>query len=354
MTASRFKALVFAVTLCVLGGLAWTASYIWTSVDKEKTEIITIENGQTFFSIRNELVEKGWIKKPRVFTYWLKWKGELESFKAGTYELLPNMSPSEIASLLQSGVSVGVSVTIPEGYNLFQIGELLEKNRIVNKDDFIEQARSKEAAGKRLGENIRSFEGYLFPETYSLQEQMNAREVLEQMVSHFKRVWTEEWSERAKKIGLSQHETVTLASIIEKETGAPWERPLISSVFHNRLRKKIPLGTDPTIIYGLTLEGRYKGNLTRKHLVTKHPYNTRTFRGLPPSPISNPGKASLKAALFPEDSDYLFFVSKNDGTHVFTKNYEEHKKAVNKFQKTRSNQKGKSWRDLSKKLKKDQ
>jgi len=167
------------------------------------------------------------------------------------------------------------------------------------------------------------------------------------MIAEFRKSWNPSWDSELKKYNLSPHQAVILASIVEKETGAPWERPLISSVFHNRLRKRIPLGTDPTIIYGLILDGTYDGNIKRAHLVQKHPYNSRRNRGLPPTPIANPGRDSLEAAVHPKSTDYLYFVSKNDGTHFFSKTYAEHNKAVTTFQKNPKARSGKSWRNLN-------
>jgi UPF0755 protein len=149
------------------------------------------------------------------------------------------------------------------------------------------------------------------------------------MVGQFWKIFSTDWKNRAAQIGLSVHEVVTLASIIEKETGNADERPLVSSVFHNRLRRAMPLESDPTVIFGL--DG-FDGNLTRMHLTTPNPYNTYTMKGLPPGPIANPGKASLEAALFPAETNFLFFVSKNDSTHYFSESYEEHRRAVRQYQ----------------------
>ena len=149
------------------------------------------------------------------------------------------------------------------------------------------------------------------------------------MVQRFRSVFKPEWEERAASFGFTVHEVVTLASIIEKETGATFERPLISSVFHNRLRKKMRLESDPTVIYGIK---DFNGNLTRKHLKTRTPYNTYKIRGLPAGPIANPGRASLEAALFPEKTKYIYFVSKKDRTHYFSTNLKEHNRAVRKYQ----------------------
>jgi UPF0755 protein len=174
-----------------------------------------------------------------------------------------------------------------------------------------------------------SLEGYLFPDTYLFPRGVSAEAILTTMLQRFRSVFTAEWEQRAAQIGLTVHEVVTLASIIEKETGAPSERPLISSVFHNRLKKGMRLETDPTVIYGIR---DFDGNLTRKHLETFTPYNTYVIKGLPPGPIASPGKDALEAALFPAQTGYFFFVSKNNGTHHFSSSFEEHQNAVQRYQ----------------------
>ena len=156
--------------------------------------------------------------------------------------------------------------------------------------------------------------------------------IISTMVQRFRSIFTPAWEDRAGHYGFTVHQVVTLASIIEKETGASFERPLISSVFHNRLKKKMRLESDPTVIYGIK---NFDGNLTRKHLKTHTPYNTYKIRGLPAGPIANPGRASLEAALFPDDTAYLYFVSKKDSTHHFSNNLKEHNRAVRKYQLSR-------------------
>jgi UPF0755 protein len=173
--------------------------------------------------------------------------------------------------------------------------------------------------------------------------------MIRQMVRHFQSIWTEEKETRAKALGFTRHQLITLASMVEKETGAPQERPIISSVFHNRLRKKMKLQSDPTTIYGIW--ERYDGNIHRADLLSETPYNTYTIPALPIGPIGNPGKEAIEAALHPAQTDYLFFVSHNDGTHEFTRSIEEHNKAVTKFQLDPKARAGKSWRDLVKQKK---
>ena len=195
-----------------------------------------------------------------------------------------------------------------------------------------------------IGQELESLEGYLFPDTYYFARGDNLKKIIRTMVQRFKEVFS---SVPKGNVNLTPHEIVILASIIEKETGAGFERPLISSVFHNRLQQKMRLATDPTIIYGVLREtGKEIRNIRRIHLKAQNPYNTYLNEGLPPGPIGNPGKEALLAAVQPKNTNYLFFVSKNDGTHVFTSTYKEHQKAVRTFQLDPKMRQGKSWRDL--------
>jgi UPF0755 protein len=242
------------------------------------------------------------------------------------------MVPLEVLSVLAKGQTKRHLVTIPEGFTLSQIAQLLENSNLVKKNEFLQKTSSppfinalglSQLAGPTL-------EGYLFPETYHLFREMDPEEVIRMMVHQFKKVFGEDFARWASELGISEKEVVILASIIEKETSLPEEKPLISAVFHNRLKKKIPLQSDPTVIYGIK---NFNGNLTKENLMRPTPYNTYVMAGLPPTPICNPGKDSLLAAIHPAPVSYLYFVSKNDGSHQFSSDIEEHNRAVWKYQK---------------------
>ncbi len=271
--------------------------------------------------------------------------------KRGEYRLHARMNPLEIFNALKSGVSIRHSVTIREGQNMYEVAAALERAGIASSKTVLELCRD-EGFLRKLGlpEPVpTSLEGYLFPDTYQFSRSDSPETVLRTMVRRYREVWTQvrsRYSLQISSLGLNEHQLITLASIIEKETGAPAERPLISSVFHNRLKKRMRLQSDPTTIYGIW--EHYAGNIRKQDLRTPTPYNTYTVPALPIGPISNPGRLAIEAAVMPATSDYLFFVSQNDGTHVFTRSYGEHTQAVRKFQLDPKAREGKSWRDLRK------
>jgi UPF0755 protein len=293
-----------------------------------ESQIIMISSGQNFKSVTRVLYEEKIIRYPFKFKLFARIKGFDRSVKAGEYLLSSSMSPEKILETLVEGKVYLYRITIPEGYNLNQVASILEEKGLIKGTEFLEAANDPTFTEK-LGINAKNFEGYLFPETYFFPKNISPRKIISTMVNRFHIKFIPLWEKRPPGLTFSIHEIVILASIIEKETGIAEERPLISSVFHNRLNKNMRLQSDPTVIYGAE---DYDGNITRKHLITPSPYNTYTNRGLPQGPIANPGKASLESALFPPESPYLFFVSKNDNTHFFSTNYDDHRKAVRKYQ----------------------
>jgi len=239
------------------------------------------------------------------------------------------MPPADILSKLLTGRVLLHTVTIPEGYTVNQIADALEERQITSRAELLRLASDK-AFIKTLGIGAEAVEGYLFPDTYRFAKGTPAKDVIRTMVEQLDHIMTEEWQAKAKDMNLTVHQVLTLASVIEKETGSRDERPHISSVFHNRLKKRIPLQSDPTVIYGLP---NFDGNLRKRDLSHASPYNTYRWAGLPPGPIANPGAESIRAALYPATSKYLYFVSRNDGTHHFSATLMEHNRAVEKYQK---------------------
>ena len=290
--------------------------------------VINVRQGQIFKTTADLLYQKSLIKNSLKLVIIARLKGYDRRLKAGEYLLSAAMTPRQILETMVKGEVELHKLTIPEGYNTHQIAELVSQAGFGTQDEF-SNAASDAALARKLGLEAELFEGYLFPDTYFFPKDVTVEKIISIMVQRFWSIFKPEWKERAKSYDFSVHQVVTLASIIEKETGAPFERPLISSVFHNRLRKKMRLESDPTVIYGIK---NFDGNLTRKHLKTRTPYNTYKIRGLPAGPIANPGRASLEAALFPEKSAYIYFVSKKDTTHQFSTNLKDHNRAVRKYQ----------------------
>ncbi len=316
-------------------------------VGSNKTEIIfEVEPGATLNQISNALQNKALIRNSKIFQIYAKFKGSASKFKVGEYSLSQSMTPDEIMNIIVSGKSITRNITISEGLNLFDIAQIFEKNNIGTKEQFFKLVYDKQFIKSLLNENIASLEGYLFPETYKVTKFEGTKSILTQMVNRFLVVWKEVEPE-SRQLGWSRNQIVTFASIIEKETGASFERPMVSSVFHNRISKKMRFQTDPTVLYGIAVKtGKMPTNITKNDLLTPTPYNTYTIQGLPPTPIANPGKESLLAAIKPMKSDYLFFVSKNNGTHVFSENIQQHNKAVQEYQMNAKARLNKSWKDL--------
>jgi len=252
--------------------------------------------------------------------------------KAGEYKLSPCMNLIKVLGILEQGRVLEHPFTIPEGYTIAQIARVLAELGLADEERFLKLAYDQKFISK-LGIRTISLEGYLFHDTYRISKGNKEEEIIELMVGQFNKTITQNDRKRAAELGFSMHQIVTLASIIEKETSAPGERSLISAVFHNRLKRKLPLQSDPTVIYALGKD--FDGNLTKKDLMTESPYNTYLYPGLPPGPIANSGRAAIHAALYPAEVDYLYFVSKNDGTHKFSTTHKEHIRAVRKYQRRR-------------------
>jgi UPF0755 protein len=290
---------------------------------------VVIPKGVPFKGVVRILDQEGLLRSPRGFYLMGRLMGVRGRVQAGEYELSTTMPPLVILHKLVTGDVMKYRVTIPEGYTIRQIAlQLQELGIIEEQEEFLKLAFSTEfAAG--LGIEGKGVEGYLFPDTYLLPKGVSPSEIIKTMVGKFKRVYGPDCEHRAAELGMRDREIVILASVIEKETGLAEERPLISAVFHNRLKRGIPLCSDPTVIYGIP---NFDGNLRRKDLEQWTPYNTYLKKGLPPGPIANPGKSSILAALYPAPVQYLYFVSRNDGSHYFSTTLREHNEAVWRYQ----------------------
>ncbi len=251
--------------------------------------------------------------------------------RAGEYEFSTSTPPTLILEKLVRGEIKGYQVTIPEGFNIYQVTQVLVENKLVQEKELLNAATDAEILAE-LNIQGPSAEGYLFPETYNFTRSMSAKDIITQMVNQFWKKITPEMTERSEELGMPIQKMVILASMIEKEAKIKDEKPLISAVFHNRLRKHMRLQCDPTAVYGLR---NFEGSILKSHLRRKSPYNTYVILGFPIGPIANPGIDSILAALYPAAVDYLYFVSRNDGSHQFSSNLARHNTAVTKFRLNR-------------------
>ncbi len=342
--------IIFAFLAIVLGVAGWFLyDNIFSAIDGDDQAemILDVRPGTTLRKLANELQENGLLKDADAFYYYVRILRKGSLIKAGEYTVKKAMSPSEIWTIVASGRSVDRVFTIREGLNSFEIAQIFERSGFGTASEFLNLVFDRNLAVKLTGVEASSLEGYLFPDTYKLNKYIGARECINIMVRRSVKVIEDVRRETPTKMTIPT--MVTIASIVEKETGAPSERPLISSVVHNRLAKGMKLQMDPTVIYGFWRKtGKYIENIRRQDLLEPNEYNTYTFYGLPAGPISNPGRESLAATLNPAKSGYLYFVSRNDGTHVFSETLKEHNKAVGTFQLDQKNRAGKSWRNLKK------
>jgi UPF0755 protein len=344
--------ILFVFALIVIfgagAGLVWQQFGSYPASSDTTEQLFEVTHGKTFRGIIHELADKKLIRSEKLFFWYAKLTGRAGKMKVGEYALSPSMRPGEILSVINSGISVGREFTVSEGLNIYEIADLYQQQNFGTRDEFLKACHDKMFLKQLLGEDIDSCEGYLFPETYQLTKFTTTKELLAKMIKKFTEVYAliqpqnhfQSWT---------RNQIVTLASIIEKETGAPEERPEISAVFHNRLQKGMLLQTDPTILYGLTdLAGHNVMSIGHEDIHRPTKYNTYVIRGLPPGPIANPGREAMLAAMNPANVNYLYFVSKNDGTHIFSVKYEDHAKAVHEYQKNALAREGHSWRELQK------
>jgi UPF0755 protein len=333
MVRQPVKVLLVASVFAVLATTGWLvrelASPAATAAGPEGV-VFEVEKGWSAKAVLDGLREQGLVRSDRPLRLACRLFYPGERFKAGEYLFRTPLTAKAALFTIFDGRIHLEPVTVPEGLTGREIAALLKPG------DEAWAAAFQAAAGKTaliadLDPQARDLEGYLFPETYDMPSQAPAAELVEAMVAGFRRVFDEARRRRAAEIGMSVRETVVLASLIEEETARPEERPLVSAVFHNRLKIGMKLDCDPTVAYALKREGRYTGRLLLRDLKLDSPYNTYLHAGLPPGPISNPGASSLEAALNPAPVDYLYFVASGDGAHRFSRTLSEHLAAVEKY-----------------------
>ena len=290
---------------------------------------VQVTEGMSFKAIAAALQKEGIIRYRGYFEIIGRLQGISRKVRMGYYGLGSHMSMWEVLEALRKGKIIEYEVVIPEGYNLYQIGWTLTGTPLISSDpdDFIDVATDKKLA-RSLGIAADRLEGYLFPDTYFLPKGITVTDIAKRMVQRYKDMFTDDMRKRAKELNLTEHEIITIASIVEKEAKVPSERKLIAAVYHNRLKIGMKLQADPTAVYGLRA---WITKVSAQDLKRQTPYNTYLHKGLPPGPIANPGRGAILATLYPENVDYLFFVAQGDGSHFFSKDYNEHGKAIGRY-----------------------
>lgn len=325
------------VLLLVAAGAALFGRQIWGRVHEPfkgysaAEQYVDIPARTPTAEIGRRLIDAGVVRDEVVFRIALWWTGESRNLQAGEYRFDQPVTPLEVIDRLARGEVYTRRITFPEGLTIQEMARIYESQGFGAEREFI-QAAGDAALIKDLDPQARDLEGYLFPETYALPRRTAASRLVALMVDRFRATFTDDMRRRAEEQNLTTRQVVTLASLVEKETGKADERPLVAAVYRNRLRIGMGMQADPTVIYALQKAGRYDGNIRREDLAVDSPYNTYRYRGLPPGPIAAPGKASLEATLMPADVEYLYFVSRNDGSHVFASTLSEHNKNVREYQ----------------------
>jgi UPF0755 protein len=331
--APKKKKLLFAivvVTLLVILPLVRFGLFLTRPAGGGKNErIFSFAEGTSFRKFARELESAGIISNASLFVIYARMRGADATVKAGSYQLSDSLSPAEILHKMVAGEVFAYRFAVPEGYSMYQVAELLENRGIFDKGPFLKLCTDRKLLND-LGITGKSVEGYLFPSTYTVPPEMTEEGLIRMMVGNFDKVYRQKFAERARTIALSENAIVTLASMIEKEAVIPAERPLIASVFLNRLKRGMPLQSDPTAVYGFRA---FTGKVSKQDIMRRSPYNTYLINGLPPGPIGNPGLAAIEAVMAPEASGYLYFVARKDGSHAFSTTLDEHNRAVRKYLK---------------------
>ncbi|MEQ1909510.1 MAG: endolytic transglycosylase MltG [Vicinamibacterales bacterium] len=325
-------ALLLVVVLACLGGFVVYSrmNEVYQGYDGESQEVI-IPSGTSPRAIGESLVAAGVVRDALTYRVALALTGAARHLKAGEFRFDRPMTPRDVIDKIARGEFALVNITFREGLTIDEMAALFAAQGFGSAASF-RAAASQVALVANVDPSATDLEGYLFPDTYAVSRHIDAPQMVQVMVERFFRALTSDLRTAATAKGLTVRQLVTLASIVEKETGSSAERPMVAAVYSNRLRIGMGLQCDPTVIYALQRAGKYDGNLRRDDLSFDSPYNTYRYSGLPPGPIAAPGGESLEAAAHPDDSDYIFFVSKNDGTHAFARSLDEHNQNVQKYQ----------------------
>ena len=323
--------------LVVAAAAAVAARSVWTRIHEPykgyagSEQFVTIPPGAGAAEIRQRLLDAKLIRDDFTLRAALRWMGNARALKAGEYRFDGPMSAVDVLDKLTAGDIYTRRITFPEGLTIAEMARLYESREFGAAKDFIQAAQNARLIAD-IDPQAPDLEGYLFPETYPLPRQWGADRLVAAMVDRFKATYTEDLRSKAREQGLTTRQVVTLASLVEKETAKDEERPLVAAVYRNRMRIGMGMQADPTVVYALQKAGRYDGNIRREDLAFDSPYNTYKYGGLPPGPIAAPGRAALEATLKPADAQYLYFVSRNDGSHVFATTLDEHNANVREYQ----------------------
>jgi UPF0755 protein len=324
---------ILLILVAIVGGGVW----MYTSLERpykgytEQEQFVDIPPGTGTAGMARRLADAGVVRSPRTFRLAVWLRGNSRRLQAGEYRFDRPMTAAEVADKLARGDVHVRALTFREGLTIRQMADVFEKAGFGPASAFIDASKNVELI-REIDPQAKDLEGYLFPDTYTLPRRTTAAQLVERMVGRFQKMLTPEMTGQAAERGLTVRELVTLASLVEMETAKPEERAVVAGVYSNRLRIGMGLQCDPTVIYALMLAGRYDGNIRRGDLQIDSPYNTYRYAGLPPGPIAAPGAASLQAAANPADVPYLYFVSRNDGSHVFSTTLEEHNRNVFNYQ----------------------
>lgn len=316
--------------LLLVGGWLW---WQFQPTGRGSLRLVQLTPGMSARQIGHKLQRMGIIRRAWAFEWVVRWKGWSNRLKPGQYELHPGMSPVQIARIIAEGRVATSWVTIPEGYTLRQIAHVLEERGVANAEEFLRLATNEGDTFKASFPLPKNLEGYLFPNTYRFPRGTGARQAIQSMVSLLEREVYQKYREEIERSGFSFHQILTIASLIEREAKMPEDRPLISAVIRNRLGRGMKLEIDATVLYAL---GRHKSRVLYRDLEIDSDYNTYRRKGLPPGPIANPGIACIESALRPAEADYLYYVARPDGSHIFTRTLEEHHVAVAQARRERA------------------
>lgn len=333
-------ALVLAVLVATGIGVYWLFSSLGAKAEHTKADdVITIERGTAPSTIIDRLAAEGIVRSPFAVKVYLRTAGDASKLQAGEYRFASPISALEVLKTLEKGTTATKRLTIPEGFTRFDIAKRLAEQfpgEPAMSESEILALMNDTALIRDLDPDARNLEGYLYPATYELPPDASPRTIIPRLVEQFRKTWKPEWTERAKALGRTPHEIVTIASLIETESPVEAERPIVASVIYNRLNRNIPLGIDQTVVYVAKMQNRWDGTIHKSDIEADSPYNTRKYGGIPPGPISSVSASAIEAALNPAETNYIFYVldvGKNDGSHHFYASAAEFEKGKAVYQR---------------------